>query len=889
LLSGGPSMMMASISGQVAAAGAATAGAGAAMAAIGAVALPLLAVAAVFSLFKSKTTELDAGLRITADATETLVDEFSKLEKKNIFSKSVSEIFKPLENDGPIKDAIDAIKKQTTGLGSVLGLTADNFASFSAQIKVSLKGLSEQEANAAIVGAFDNIAEQLSYAALGHFQEVYGGIIREGETAADTLINMVSALNLVNPTFKLLGFNLFDASVQGAALARDMADLVGGFEQFAQSTSIYYDKFFSDAEKAANATREITEAFAEIGFQLPRTRDQFRQLVEAQDLTTDSGRRTTAALLQLSGAFDQVATQLDDGEANLLNALGVFAMGISEQKSVIGKAVDALVQPLEDAINRTRVDAENSYQIFKVAADKAANSAQNIVDIIGSALDSRTIISEAAELQRYRQAQQQLSRFAGGAEFNETSLSRATEGVSIDSQKFFGSFEDYARDFYKTQISLTNLAEKAQGELSDVETQIAIAEKAYQIAQGTYQEAKDFNVALDALLFDLASFTETSARNQPFIDQIKGEGERQITLLDAILVETTKQVKGMLGIETSISDLAGDNVSVADAMEILGIEEGKMAGAVLALDAPVAAIGAHISTFDTSLAGAYERLGISIGDLVNLDLAVGLEELDFFAPIADLNLAEAFEGIDLSAGFTDINLADDFSQVDLSAPFKKLDLTGALETKVNSLGDKVGLFSGALTEATSGLGINVTNLGTTIGASMTNLGTFLTSLANAVDGLASAKAAVPTPVINLYTDVLDRLPDQAGLEFWRGTGLTGQALEDAFRQGGINNGEIVPAFADGGAHSGGMRLVGEDGPELEVTGPSRIYSNANTMGMLSGNSQELVQEIRSLRQEVKGLRDEQFRASTQVAKYTKKTYDLERQWDVAGLPATRTS
>jgi len=34
-----------------------------------------------------------------------------------------------------------------------------------------------------------------------------------------------------------------------------------------------------------------------------------------------------------------------------------------------------------------------------------------------------------------------------------------------------------------------------------------------------------------------------------------------------------------------------------------------------------------------------------------------------------------------------------------------------------------------------------------------------------------------------------------------------------------------PGFADGGEFGGGWRLVGEQGPELEYTGPSRIYSN----------------------------------------------------------------
>jgi hypothetical protein len=49
------------------------------------------------------------------------------------------------------------------------------------------------------------------------------------------------------------------------------------------------------------------------------------------------------------------------------------------------------------------------------------------------------------------------------------------------------------------------------------------------------------------------------------------------------------------------------------------------------------------------------------------------------------------------------------------------------------------------------------------------------------------------------------------------------------------SGKTIPAFAGGGYHAGGMRLVGENGPELEVTGPSRIFNASQTRGMLGGN------------------------------------------------------
>lgn len=66
------------------------------------------------------------------------------------------------------------------------------------------------------------------------------------------------------------------------------------------------------------------------------------------------------------------------------------------------------------------------------------------------------------------------------------------------------------------------------------------------------------------------------------------------------------------------------------------------------------------------------------------------------------------------------------------------------------------------------------------------------------------------------------------------------------------------AFANGGFHTGGLRMVGERGPELEATGPSRIWNAEQTRTMLGGSNDnsELVTELKALRQEVAALRQD---------------------------------
>jgi hypothetical protein len=119
---------------------------------------------------------------------------------------------------------------------------------------------------------------------------------------------------------------------------------------------------------------------------------------------------------------------------------------------------------------------------------------------------------------------------------------------------------------------------------------------------------------------------------------------------------------------------------------------------------------------------------------------------------------------------------------------------------------------------------------------------------------------------------------------------TGHRNQDLAAQSAKSNAALkaaqAPAFAMGGYHTGGVRMVGERGPELEATGPSRIFSHNQTASMFK--DPDLKDAVRSLKEEVAGLRSEQRQIQMDISKYTKRTYDIERKWDVEGLPATRT-
>lgn len=118
--------------------------------------------------------------------------------------------------------------------------------------------------------------------------------------------------------------------------------------------------------------------------------------------------------------------------------------------------------------------------------------------------------------------------------------------------------------------------------------------------------------------------------------------------------------------------------------------------------------------------------------------------------------------------------------------------------------------------------------------------------------------------------------DKAALDVFLGWLDTG--LDGTFRPGLRD----VVGFANGGFHPGGLRVVGERGPELEFTGPSRIFSNQQSAAMLDNRA--VVSELREVKSRLENL-------DAALVSIAVRTVDMEarqRKWDVTGL-LTRTA
>jgi hypothetical protein len=360
LASGGVGAMAGTIGAQVGAATAAGASMAAVGAAIGAIAAPLLAVVAVFSFFKKTTKELDAGLKVTVDGMDALVQTFSVIETKRFWglSKKVSTSFENASDEiaNPLIKAVGEMQGGIVNSAEALGISAAVFDGFAHTLQVSTKGLSDEAAQKAVMDAFEGLGDAFAGMIPG-----LQALQKDGEGAMAAISRLAQSLAAVNGWMGNFRMNLYDVSLAGAVAASAFVDLFGSMENFNAVSQSYYANFFTDAERIARATELLSIEMLALGIDtLPSTRAAFRALVDEADALGDSG--LVASLMQLSPVFAEIsagADALGDSLRALVNE-DLFATGQDYMRALSRTSNGQLFTPREsDAELRAELRALN--------------------------------------------------------------------------------------------------------------------------------------------------------------------------------------------------------------------------------------------------------------------------------------------------------------------------------------------------------------------------------------------------------------------------------------------------------------------------------------------------------------------------------------------------
>lgn len=240
-----------------------------------------------------------------------------------------------------ISDAAKSVMSQAKNYGEALGLPVEALGSVSTDIKIALTddAAKNQEALGAALASYGD-------ALVAGYAEAIKPLVAYGETTAETLERVGTAMAGVNDVLDTLGLTALQASIAGGEAAVSLQDLFGGLSNLQQASGTYLQAYYSEAERTALSTKAITGALADFGLQLPASREAFRSLVEAQDLTTQAGRESFTALMGVAGAFAQITPSVEDlaeAQKAAADAAAQAAEKIRQMAEQIASGLDAVI------------------------------------------------------------------------------------------------------------------------------------------------------------------------------------------------------------------------------------------------------------------------------------------------------------------------------------------------------------------------------------------------------------------------------------------------------------------------------------------------------------------------------------------------------------------
>jgi len=274
------------------------------------------------SLFGTKTSVVGSGLYGGAQSLEDILaggfdaSYYSDIKKKKKFlgvttstkySTQYANADPELENQFTLilRQFNDAIAAAAGPLGAATEDVQQRLNDFVVNIgKIDLQGLTGDEIEEKLTAVFGAAADKMANAAfpgIERFQQV-------GEGAFETLVRVASVVEAVNASFDQLGIAATGMSIDVKMAVADQFESVSAMTSAVQS---YFEAFYTPAEQAAAKTAQFAKVFDSLGLAMPDTLDDFRALVEAQNLTTDAGRATYATLIQLAPAFADLKTSME--------------------------------------------------------------------------------------------------------------------------------------------------------------------------------------------------------------------------------------------------------------------------------------------------------------------------------------------------------------------------------------------------------------------------------------------------------------------------------------------------------------------------------------------------------------------------------------------------
>lgn len=827
-----------------------------------------------------------------------------------------------------IQEAFSIMKNNTIDMAKSLGLATDQVKNFTTTLgsdklaglnKIGLsltdkdgQPLSEQEVQSKINEALNTANNELAELIIGSWETTTKSITKTiadsgdnfdfatrtvtettiektykpsefaklNETAIETLTRLATSLNTTNGFFELINHTMFEASLVGADMASKLIDAVGSMDEFNQQSMFFFENFFSESEqfdmksKTLNAglkrladddsltltLEEVTALTDGVG----DAKEEFKNLVLAQDLTTEAGRKTYAALMDVAPAFVEVANSADaaaEKAKELADAVGLSSENLATiivdgyMNGVDGAEIGKMVaNTIQRGVQQALIQGVANQIASLITAQIVNPMLQSIVagGVVSASVSKATMESVVAQAKNMLNALASVFSSPEFKKFMEEIGNLDFNFPNIEVTPAYQYTSDTAADTKDPREEALNNIDNAFKVLkAAVDKQKGILQDQLKAAEETRDKLKQIYDTLDSNIKELRNEVSSTAglasqEGQQYLNSILTSG----VLGDPDkLEEAIGAVRSGIDNATYASQFEADRAKLVLAGQLDAIK--LMAGNQLSdAELQIAALNTQITQLDELLQSYEDQINV----LKGIDTSV-------------LSVADAIAALQVA-------------MTSVSTPGGGGSGGGSSGSTTPSLQMKG--FMGGLTKDYTGIynsgTVSQANGQYTYTSTQTDAGGF-SGVQSPSDSLTSARPWTTTGYAANNPDVVQYYGLNKALISRLGQGNT---LEDYlnyhFITYGITEGR---KFAKGGIFDSGVvtqptafdiGLMGENGAEAIV--PLTRGSNGNLGVSMHGTNAELVAEIRELRMQQDNSQRQIAHLMMKVAKSTEESRKL---------------
>lgn len=779
---------------------------------------------ALNSIFGGKTTVEDTGLTIGATDFASIFGgglnamQYADIKKDGGWFRSDTYSTKTEglgeEGNRQIASVLMSLYDTVLQAGSMLDIGADGFAAQLNSFVVDIGKVSLKGLSD------DEIQKELEavFSKVGDDLAKFGvGGLEQfqkvGEGYLETLTRVATNYQAVTVVTDSMGMS-FDAVGLASVGARErLIDLVGGLDEFTSSADQFLSDFYTDRERADSLRARISPTLDQFGIKTGAA-DSLQQF---RSVVTGLDL-TTEAGARAYATLIQIAPafkQIADVDAGMLEKRRDLEIEVME---LLGDKSGALAA--SRAVELAGLDASLrplQQRIYALQDEAAALETSNsLLDIQAKIYELTGDKAGAAAVL----AQQQANALAA--------LDPALRGATLQ----LWGLEAAAKATEKVKTDASSL-------MSGVDGAFSVLQKVVE------RQKKALNEEIDVRTKSIQKIEALSQSLRSTLDSMTVQGRE---------AEDRQAAQAQIQAALAIAKASGTLPKADDLKSALSIVS-KDSSALFATQED------YLRDFYATRIGIEDLAGLT-DDALSVEER-SLKKLEDQVKQYDLMLEREQEQIDVLKGISTVGLSIEQAIRALHGA-----MAAASSNPVNSAASAIGdAYRSELGRAPDQAGLDYWKDRAAGGIST---GAIVDSIKNSPEAQIQA----------LYKDVFGRPADATGLSYWMDRlngGISLGAIKDTFESSDEAKKKRIPGFAGGGLHSGGWRIVGENGPELEATGPARIFNTSDTANMMrrlaspeQGN-EVLVAEIRALREEVALLRRTNSDENYSIAKHAMDT------------------